>query len=92
MAVGKGTVTIDFGSTPINSLVVTVTDAAITSANYVESFVMIDSTSDNTVEDHRHASASWKMACLPTDGSFDLYIDCLADLCFGTFKIRYAYA
>ena len=92
MATGTGTATIDFGATPVNEVVITVTDAAILATNYVEAFVMIDSTADNTVDDHRHASASWKLACLPANGSFDLYVDCLADLCFGTFKIRYAYA
>lgn len=89
---GKGMATIDFGSSPVNEAVITVADAGIAATDYVEAFVMIDSTADNTVDDHRHASASWKLACLPATGSFNLYVDCLADLCYGTFKIRYAYA
>lgn len=92
MATGAGTATIDFGGTPVVDAVITVTDAAITATNYIEAFVMIDSTVDNTVDDHRHASASWRLSCLPGAGSFDLYVDCLVDLCHGTFKIRYAYA
>ena len=92
MASGTGTATIDFGATPTNDAVIAVTDAAITALNYVEAFVMIDSTVDNTVDDHRHAGASWRLSCLPTAGGFDLYVDCLVDLCYGTFKIRYAYA
>lgn len=89
---GTGTATIDFGSTPVGEAVITITDAAITSSNYVEAFVMIDTTVDNNSDDHRHAATSWKLSCLPSTGSFDLYVDCLADLCYGTFKIRYAYA
>ena len=89
---GTGTATIDFGSTPVAEGIFTITDASIGPTNYVEAFVMIDSTSDNTVDDHRHAAASWKLSCLPGSGSFELDIACLIDLCYGTFKIRYAYA
>jgi hypothetical protein len=89
---GTGTATIDFGATPVAEAVLSVVDAAIDPTKYVEAFVMIDSTVDNTVEDHRHAGVSWRLACLATAGGFDLYVDCLADLCHGTFKIRYAYA
>jgi hypothetical protein len=92
MATGKATATIDFGSTPVSSKVFTITDAAVQSTNYVEAFVMIDSTVDNTIDDHRHAAVSWRTSCLPADGSFELDIDCLLDLCHGTFKIRYVYA
>lgn len=89
---GAGTATINLGSTPGQEFVVTVTDASISAISYVEAFVMIDSTVDNSIEDHKHAYASWKMACNPSAGSFDLYITCMIDACFGTFKIRYAYA
>ena len=92
MATGTGTATIDFGATPVSEAVITVTDAALLATNYVEAFVMIDTTGDNTANDHRHAATSWKLSCLPANGSFDLYIDCLVDLCHGTFKIRYVYA
>lgn len=92
MAAGANTTTIDFGSTPISSKVFTITDAVIAPTNYVEAFVMIDSTVDNDVNDHRHAAVSWRTSCLPGTGSFELDIDCLLDLCSGTFKIRYAYA
>jgi hypothetical protein len=85
------TATIDFGSTPVNESVITVTDAAISSTDYVDAFIMIDFTVDNNVDDHRHAAASWKLSCLPSNGSFDLYVDCLVDLCYGTFKIRYTF-
>ncbi len=89
---GKGTAIIDFGSTPVAEKVFTVTDAAVTAAHYVEAFVMVDSTGDNDVNDHRHAAASWKLSCLPGTGSFDLDVTCMMDLCSGTFSIRYVYA
>jgi hypothetical protein len=92
MASGKGTATIDFGATPVADKQFTITDAAIADTNYVEAFVMVDSTADNDVESHRHAAASWKLGALSNNGGFTLDISCLMDLCFGTFKIRYAYA
>lgn len=89
---GTGTATVNFGATPVANAVFTVTDGSITATSYVEAFVMIDSTIDNTVDDHRHAAASWKLVCLPAAGSFELDVTCLIDLCHGTFKIRYAWA
>lgn len=89
---GKNTTTIDFGSTPVNTGTFVVTDAAITTTTEVEAFVVVDSTGDNSQENHRHAAASWQMSVLPGTGNFTLYVDCLIDLCWGTFKIRYAYA
>lgn len=92
MAQGKGTATIDFGVTPVDAMQFSVSDASITGTEYVEAFVMVDSTVDNDVESHRHAAASWRLVCLPVAGGFTLDITCLIDQCFGTFKIRYAYA
>ncbi|CAB4165500.1 hypothetical protein UFOVP820_60 [uncultured Caudovirales phage] len=92
MASGVGTTTIDFGATPVANASFTITDASIASSNYVEAFVMIDSTVDNDTDAHQHAAASWKLAALPAAGSFTLYITSLVDLCWGTFKIRYVYA
>lgn len=89
---GKGQAVIDFGSTPVAEKTFTVTDAAISTTSYVEAFVMIDSTADNTVDDHRHAAASWQLTALPGTGSFELDVTSLIDLCHGTFNIRYAYA
>lgn len=83
------TATIDLGATPVSESSVTVTDASITSTSYIQVFVMVDSTADNTTEDHRHAAASWQMSALPNSGSFTLYINSMMDLCWGTFKIRY---
>jgi hypothetical protein len=92
MATGTGTATIDFGTTPVSEKQFTVTDALIAGTNYVEAFVMVDSTADNNVDAHRHAAASWQLSCLAGTGSFTLDVTCLIDLCVGTFKIRYAYA
>lgn len=92
MATGKGTATIDFGATPVDAKQFTVTEAAITGTEYVEAFVMVDSTTDNGVDDHRHAAASWRLVCVPYAGGFTLDVTCLIDLCHGTFKIRYVFA
>lgn len=89
---GSATATVDLGSALNNSFNVTITDANVTATSYVEAFVMVDSTVDNDTDAHKHAAASWKLSTLPAAGSFTLYIDGLIDLCWGTFKIRYAWA
>lgn len=89
---GSATSTINLGSVMDNSFSITITDTNVTATSYVEAFVMVDSTVDNDTEAHRHAAASWKLSTLPATGSFTLYIDGLIDLCWGTFKIRYAWA
>lgn len=88
---GTGTATVDFGSTPLAEASVVVTDAGVTSSAYVEAFVMIDSTGDNDTEAHKHAAASWKLACEPSTGTFTLYVTALMDLFWGTFKVRYVW-
>lgn len=89
---GKASTTIDFGATPVAEGSFTITDANITAATEVEAFVVVDSTADNDAEAHRHAAASWQMSALPQSGGFTLYVTALMDLCWGTFKVRYAYA
>jgi len=89
---GKATATIDFGATPVAEGSFTVTDANITTTTDVEAFVVVDSTANNDAEAHRHAAASWQMTVQPGTGDFTLYVTCLVDLCWGQFKIRYAYA
>ena len=86
------TATVDLGVNPVSNASVTVIDAGITAASYVQVFVMGDSTVDNDLDAHLHAGASWKMAPVPAAGSFTLYIDAIIDLCWGTFKIRYTYS
>ena len=87
-----GTATIDLGSTYNNTFVVTVTDAAINSAHFIQVYLRLEATTDNTVSDHQHAATSWKTSCIAATGSFDIYIDCLTVMCNGTFKIRYTYS
>lgn len=82
-------VTIDTGATPKNSIELTLTDSSVASTNTVVAWIQGDSTVDNSVEDHRHAAAGWKLSTVPADGSFTLYIDSLLDLFWGTFKIKY---
>jgi hypothetical protein len=86
------TATVDLGVNPVSNASVTVTDAGISAASYVQVFVMGDTTVDNDLDAHLHAGASWKFTPVPAAGSFTLYIDALIDLCWGTFKIRYTYS
>ena len=86
------TATINLGSSPVSEAEVTVVDANITASNYIQVFVMGDSTVDNNLDAHLHAGASWKMVPVAGTGTFTLYVTALIDLCWGTFKIRYTYA
>ena len=92
MAAGAGTATVDFGSTPTGFMSFTVTDASVTSTSYVEAFFMVDSTVNNSVDDHKRAAVFCRLVCLPADGSFTLEIYSLMGLMSGQFKVRYAYA
>ena len=97
MAAGRNVATIDFGATPVAEKPFTITDAVITAGMVIECFVSAgDSTADNlggTDSDHEHAAASWQCApSLGAAGSFTVKIVCLIDLCFGTFKLQYAYS
>lgn len=89
---GQSSATIDFGSTPTDGGTFTITDASITATSAVECFVQGDSTADNDVDAHRAAGRSFRMVPTPAAGSFSLDVLCMAGLCTGTFKIRYAYA
>lgn len=94
MAAGHGVATINFGSTPVAEKSFTITDASISSGMLIEAFVSAgDSHADNNTEAHNHAAASWRLApSLGGAGSFTLDVYCLMDLCYGNFKVRYAYS
>lgn len=83
------TITVDTGSTPSTSTIHTITDATVTSSSTVIANVSMTTTADNSLDDHQHAASSWKLACQSGTGQFDLYIDALADMYWGTFKINY---
>lgn len=85
------TTTINLGSTPVAEAAIVITDARIQASTIIDAFVIVDSTGDNTQADHQHAASSWQITCLAAAGSFTLDIQCLIDLCWGTFNIRYVY-
>lgn len=94
MANGRNVATIDFGATPVAEKSFTITDAAITAGMVIECFVSGgDSHADNDTEAHKHAAASWRLAPgLGGTGLFAVDIYCLMDLCWGNFKVQYAYS
>lgn len=92
MAGAAGTTTVDFGATPVDYASFTVTDAGIGATDYVEAFFMIDSTVDNTVDDHSRAAVFCRLVCQAAAGSFTLQVYSLMGLMSGHFKIRYAYS
>ena len=89
---GAATTTVDFGSTPVDFATFTITDANVSSTSYVEAFFMVDSTTNNTVDDHRRAAVFCRLVCLPAAGSFTLEAYSQMGFMYGQFKIRYAYA
>lgn len=88
---GTGTVTVDFGATPIDSGTFNVVDAGVTGASYVEAWVMVDTTVTNDADAHKVAAASFRLSCEALAGSFDLTIDCLFGLVTDEFDIRYVF-
>ena len=84
------TVTIDTGSTPATSSIITITDSQVSaSTQKIEACVSLSTTVDNDIDAHQHAASSWKMFCEAGTGQFTLYIDAFADMYWGTFKINY---
>lgn len=94
MAAGRNVATIDFGVTPVDEASFTITDAAITAGMVIECFMSGgDSTADNNSAEHKHAAESLRFApSLGLAGSFTVDIYATMELCFGTFKMQYAYA
>jgi hypothetical protein len=86
-----GTATIDFGSTPVADASFVIADSGVTSASYMEAYVQGDATVDNSASEHAFAAVSWRLFCVPGNGSFTLNVTCLVGLCTGTFDVRYVY-
>lgn len=82
---------ISTGATPVSSVSVTITDAAISTSSNLLVSVYPQATSSNSLADHLHAAASWNMIAVPGTGNLTVYIDAMADLFFGNFNIRYSY-
>jgi hypothetical protein len=95
MASAQGTATIDFGAHPgSNEAVVTVTgQTAISITSKAEAFIMSDTTSDHTEQDHRYIGLFLNLTCgTPTAGvSFPIYARSTEKLT-GTFSLRWVWA
>lgn len=89
---GSGVAVVDFGADPVCEKTFSISNAALTTGSVIHPFVMVESTADNDAESHRHAAASWRLAAQAAAGGFTLYVSAMADLCWGTFKIRYTFS
>lgn len=91
---GTGTATLDFGSFPgSNEASVTITGlTGITTTSKVESWLMEDTTTDHTANDHRYfALFSSLSSSIPiNDTGFTITAVCSYKLT-GTFKVRYVW-
>jgi hypothetical protein len=95
MANGRNVAVIDFGVTPVAEASFTITDAAITAGMVIECFMSGGDSvaAQNTTADHDHAAASFRLSpSLGGSGSFTVNIYCLIDMCWGQFKMQYAYS
>lgn len=83
------TATVDFGSTPIDEATFIVTDGTFSGLTYAEAFFMSDSTTDNSVTEHRQAASLIRLTCSAPSGSdVTLHANVLAGYVTGTFKVR----
>jgi hypothetical protein len=90
-----GTATIDFGAFPgSNEAVVTVTgQAGVGTGSNVEAFMMGDTTSDHTVNDHYYAALLMRISCgnIIAGTGFDIVARSEYHM-QGTFQIRWVWA
>lgn len=95
MASASGTVTIDFGAFPgSNTAVVSVVgQGSIAATSSAEAFLMAETTSDHTVNDHKYAALLVQLICsVPVAATgFDIIALC-AEKMQGTFKLRWVWA
>jgi hypothetical protein len=89
----QGTVTVDFGATPVDGATFNFTDAALIGLTYMEPFIMRDdSTGDNSADAHQQLSARSKLCAGTPNGSGNVNVEAEVFIGFvtGTFKLRYA--
>ena len=89
----QGTVTVDFGATPVDSATFNFTAAALIGLTYVEAFMMRDdSTGDNDADAHQQLAARCRFTAGTPDGSGNVNVEAevLVGFVYGTFKLRYA--
>lgn len=94
MAVGSGTVTINFGAFPgTQEASIPFTDATISAGSKVEAFVMAsDSVGDHTANDHKYLPLFAAFTGEPIAGvGGTIYGRALYSL-IGEYKLRYAWA
>ena len=83
------TITVDFGSTPIDTKSFTDVDAGLAGLTFVEAWFMRDSTADNPVTFHEMASGLIRVACSITGTTLTLVADVIAGRVTGQFSLRY---
>lgn len=85
------TATVNFGSTPVDTKVFTVSDAGLSGLTYAEAFFMgSDSHADNDAAAHKQAAALIQLSCdAPSGTNMNINADVLAGRVTGNFVLRY---
>ena len=83
------TITVDFGSTPIDTKSFTDVDAGLAGLTYVEAWVMLDTTAGNGVTFHEMANSLMHFVCSITGTTLTLISNVIAGRVTGTFSVRY---
>ena len=85
----QGTSTIDFGATPVDNKTFAIVDANVSGLTYAEAWVMRDSTSDNSVDEHESLAAYSRTACSISGSTLTIYVEMVLGFVTGQFKLRY---
>ena len=90
-----GSATLDFGSTPTDEALVTVSGlSGLSVGSFMEAYIQAsDSTLQNTTDDHRALAFSGKFSCeYVSASSFNIHCDLTIGLMTGQYTIRYVTA
>lgn len=88
-----GTDTINFGATPTNEAIVTVTTSGLSEDDHIEAFSMRDTHADNNVDEHEMLAVFGRFSCKYVSATeFTAKCNLIGMLATGNFKFRWAHA
>lgn len=85
--------TIDFGATPADEAIVTVTTSGLSVGDHIEAFTMRDTHADNGADEHEMLAVFGRWSCLYVSATqFTAKCNLIGWLATGNFKFRWASA
>lgn len=89
----KGTATLDFGAAPgADEATVTVTTTGLSPTSHIEAFAMLDSTADNSIDEHEMLAVLGRFSCVYVSSTqFTIKCNLIGLRAMGTFSVRWIF-